>query len=408
MSEPRIPQRIVFVCATYLPRVTGVAAAIHAWTPKLTALGARITVVAPEYPPCPYYPASGYPDGLEVVRLPSRPMPLIEGIQQPLPRGAAWDRLLAELRGEQALIHGQDVLLAGEIALRMGRRCRLPVVLHGHYPLGEGEKADWLPVEIGSVGRRGVNAVLRAAIERKARAVCRRAALVAVVSPYMENLFRSRRVAEPVVVPCGVEPPAQPPRIDVRKRHGIAANAPLFLFVGRLDPDKRIGDLLESAAYLRAREPRAQVLLVGGGPYLSRYAARAEAARLGDCVTFAGWVPHREVWAYYQQADLFLIASPHEGQGLVALEAQLAGLPVVGYRGGGISQTVTDGQTGVLTDPAPQALAAAALALWREPSRRHALAAAARRQAAAYAIDHVFPSLLAAYARAMNGRSACA
>ena len=95
-------------------------------------------------------------------------------------------------------------------------------------------------------------------------------------------------------------------------------------------------------------------------------------------MVFAGWASYQDIWAYYAQADLFLLANAHEALGLVTLEAQAMGLPVVGYRGGGLALSVADGKAGLLTDPTPQALAEAALALHWNPQRRKAMSAGAR------------------------------
>ena len=399
MTERLLPNHVVFVCATYLPRVTGVATALHSWTRQLTRLGIKATVVAPEYPPYAFYPPPVYPENLQVVRLPSRPAPLVQGIQTAQARGAAWDQLLSELRGQRAVVHGQDVLLAGSIALKIGRACRLPVLLHGHYPLGDGDAADWLPFPVGRMGRRVFDAAVQCAAGRKARSVCRGVDQVAVVSPYVQEVFRRYRVADPTVIPCGIDLPAQPSTVDIRRRHGIPGDSPVFAYIGRMDPDKQVGHLLEAAALLRERDPRIRVLFVGGGPYLERYIAKAQALRIEDTVHFTGWVPYRDVWAYYEQSDLFLIASPFEAQGLVVIQSQAAGMPVVGYRGGGVSLAVADGETGVLTEHTPRALADAALALWQDQPRLQAMREACRPHAAPYAIEKQFPLLLDAYSR---------
>lgn len=399
MSDGQLPSRVVFICATYLPRVTGVGTVLHTWAPKLLSLGVAVTVVAPEYPPTPYYPLPSYPDGLRVVRLPSRPAPFVLGIQQPLAYGTSWENLLKELHGQDAIVHAQDVLVAATIALRLGRQCRLPVLLHGHYPIGEGDFCDWLPFPLPRRARPLLNRGVTWVTARRARSTCRRASAVAVVSPYMREVFRRHRIADPLLVPCGIEVPTQPPRLDIRSRHAIPNDAWICLFVGRTDPDKQISHLLHALALLRQRDKRVHLLIVGGGPYLPRYMRQAQSMSLNGNVTFAGWVPYRDVWAYYQQSDLFLIASPYEAQGLVVVEAQAMGLPVVGYRGGGVSLCVADGQSGVLTDHTPESLAEAAFALLTDTERRKAMATVARAQAAAYTIERTFPSLLEVYAQ---------
>lgn len=362
-----------------------------------------MTVVAPEHTPHTFYPLHSGPGELDIVRLPGQPAPFVLGIQRARTRGVAWDELLASLQGENAIIHGQDVHSAGEIATQIGRRCRLPVMLHAHYPLLDSDPADWLTFSPGMRGRRAVNAAISGILARRARATCRRANLIAAVSPYVQEMLAKCGISNTVVLPCGVDLPADLPAVDIRRRHGIPQDSPIFLYTGRMDPDKRIGDLLEVAAILRQREPRARLLLVGGGHYLERYIRRAEALRLGDTVVFAGWASYQDIWAYYAQADLFLLANAHEALGLVTLEAQAMGLPVVGYRGGGLALSVADGTTGLLTDPTPQALAEAALALHWNPERRKAMSAAARAHAARYSSEQLFPSLLEAYARLSRG-----
>jgi glycosyltransferase involved in cell wall biosynthesis len=102
---------------------------------------------------------------------------------------------------------------------------------------------------------------------------------------------------------------------------------------------------------------------------------------VGDRVTFLGGRPHTELATCYQAADLFLIASETETQGLVLAEAAACGLPSVAVNAPGCDEVVRDGETGLLTKGDPTALAEAAIGILVDPARRGRMQLAARRLA---------------------------
>jgi glycosyltransferase involved in cell wall biosynthesis len=118
---------------------------------------------------------------------------------------------------------------------------------------------------------------------------------------------------------------------------------------------------------------------------------------VGAQVVFTGPLDHDRVLDCYAAADLFAFASPTETQGLVVIEAMAAGLPVVAVRAGGVAEAVGDGDTGLLVDPDPLALAAAIRRVLHDASLRQRLAARGRQAARAYAIDALARRLVALY-----------
>jgi len=140
-----------------------------------------------------------------------------------------------------------------------------------------------------------------------------------------------------------------------------------FLVVSALVPYKRV-DLAIAAA----RRAGVRLTIVGDGPERGRL----EASTQGD-VTFRGWCTNEEIRDLYRTSIATLLPG-EEDFGIVPLEAQACGRPVIALKSGGALETVADGQTGILVDPGEEALAdgmrAAAASQWdSEAIRRHAV-----------------------------------
>ena len=114
------------------------------------------------------------------------------------------------------------------------------------------------------------------------------------------------------------------------------ANSKYYLTVSRLVPYKRIDLLIEAANTLKF-----PLKVAGSGPELERLKALA-----GDTVEMLGFVPEEDLPGLYANAEAFLFA-PFEDAGVVPLEAQACGTPVIAFGKGGALDTVKDGETGV-------------------------------------------------------------
>jgi glycosyltransferase involved in cell wall biosynthesis len=145
------------------------------------------------------------------------------------------------------------------------------------------------------------------------------------------------------------------------------------LYAGRLTREKGV-DLLASAFLAaRARDPRLELMLAGGGPEEA-----ALRARLRGAATFLGWLEGEALARAYADADLFLFCSQTDTFGQVVLEAQASGLPVVAVNAGGPAELVEDGRSGVLCRASAAELAGALAGLAAAPRARARLARGGR------------------------------
>ncbi len=215
-----------------------------------------------------------------------------------------------------------------------------------------------------------------------------------------------------VTIPPGVDLDRFRPgdRDTARAELGIAPDAVVLTFVGRIQPLKAPDVLLHAAAELLRRDPglreRLLVLVVGGpsGTGLSEPTALqqlGDALGITDVLRFLPPQAGAGLVRVYRAADVIAVPSHNESFGLVALEAQACGTPVVASRVGGLPVAVADGRSGLLVDghrAGPWADALAAVAL--HPARRAELGAAAVVHAGGFSWDRTTDALLDTYAGA--------
>ena len=196
-------------------------------------------------------------------------------------------------------------------------------------------------------------------------------------------------------------------RAAARRRLGLPESADVLLFVGRLQPLKGPDVVLRSAAALLAARPALRgrlVVPIVGGPsgngteYVEALGKLAADLGLADVVRFVPPAAHHDLADWYTAATVVAVPSHSESFGLVALEAQAAGTPVVAARVGGLSVAVRDGRSGVLVDGHDPVEWAGQLAqLLDAPRRLAVMGAAARTHAAGFGWDRTTDETVQVY-----------
>lgn len=157
------------------------------------------------------------------------------------------------------------------------------------------------------------------------------------------------------------------------------------LFVGRLTDVKGTIYLLRALAKLQKAGVPFRALIVGEGPEEEALRAYVDENGLENSVTFVGWVGRTDLAQYYAAADVLAAPSLHEALGIVLLEAQACGLPIVASNIDGIPSVVADGETGILVERrSPEALYEKLKLLYDDPQLRSRLAKNATRRITEY------------------------
>jgi phosphatidylinositol alpha-1,6-mannosyltransferase len=198
-----------------------------------------------------------------------------------------------------------------------------------------------------------------------ARQMLRRIGTTTDVVTYLGDYTRKRlepafgRRATLAQLPSGVDSQQFSPAVDaelVRKRHGLA-DRPVIVCVSRLVPRKGQDVLIRALPAVQRRIPDAALLLVGGGPYRDTLQRLARENGVERDVVLTGSVPWEELPAHYAAGDVFSMPCRTrrgglevEGLGIVFLEANATGLPVVAGDSGGSPDAVREGETGFVVD----------------------------------------------------------
>ncbi len=167
------------------------------------------------------------------------------------------------------------------------------------------------------------------------------------------------------------------------------ASDPLFVYVGRLAPSKRLGDIIAAFAMFRRGTGRGRLELIGTGPerYVSQLRQDVVRRGLASSVQFPGWLSGDDKHRRLSQARALLMASVREGWGLVVTEANACGTPAIVYDVPGLRDSVKHKSTGLIVEASPVSMCASMLALCHDDAAYQAMAIEAKRWAESLVIE---------------------
>lgn len=303
--------------------------------------------------------------------------------------------------GRYDVVHSHEFVYSG-VGVWVARRIGIPAVCTFHHwqappeaPLLRKPVLRELRSAYGAVSVRYAlrTATFVTALSRK---------VISTLKPDYENSPNCRILSLSAEAPPPLDAPA---RAALRAEIGVSVDTPVVLHVGRFIEQKNHAGVLAVFARVREAVPSATLVLAGQGPLRDAILDQIRERGLAPSVRFLGL--RGDVPQLMGASDVFLFPSRDEGFGLAALEANAAGLPVVGTTISGLDEAVVNGETAVLHDLADVAGMAESVVRFLRDRDRAARYGAAGRQRAIREFSHAAAAakLRALYADACCGAS---
>ncbi|MDR0598305.1 MAG: glycosyltransferase family 1 protein [Treponema sp.] len=381
--------RIAYFTDTYSPEVNGVANTLSRLGAYLDDKGIHHTVFVPAYD------YGEPPNRRESGHSPYRTLCRFKGLQAPLspksrlafPYFREIDRICDRFKPD--LVHVSTELGIGFRGMRYAVSRGLPLVMSYHTNYGEYLRYFRL-------------GFLKPALEKYLSWFYRFAhRILAPSRQTLEDLFH-RQYSNLGLWSRGIDTEIFNPRCRSEElRSRIGKGKFIFLYAGRLSPEKGLDMLLYGAAEIERRFPGKTVFVFAGdGPYAERIRKQNP-----PNVVLTGFLRGRELSQMYASADCFAFPSGTETFGNAALEAMASGLPVAGVASGGVTDFLSQGNNALLCPRGSRETFLENLILLMEDSNlRRGLADKARKTALARDWNRVFDGLLDTYAAVIAER----
>lgn len=385
--------RVLMISDVYFPRVNGVSTSIQTFAREFVTKGHEVTLIAPDY--CQDR-GQGAPEPFEVIRIPSRYLPLDPE-----------DRILRvrELRRRRAglagrgfdLLHIHTPFIAHYSGLALARRLGIPTV-ESYHTFFEQYLDKYVPLIPA--------AWLRLAARYFSAAQCNDVDALAVPSQAMlAVLLRYGVKTRAAVIPTGIELDrfSRGDGAVFRARHGIPMDRPVLVHVGRLAFEKNIDFLLRMLVRVKRQVPEVLLVVAGEGPARRGLEVQARGLGLTDNCLFVGYLSRDGALEdCYRAGDAFVFASNTETQGLVLLEALALGVPVVSTAVMGTAEVLAEGGGCLIAPEDELAFAAQALRVLGDPDLRADLRRQARDYAQSWSAPVMADRMLAFYADVLH------
>ena len=354
--------KIVIATAVYYPMINGVAVFSHNLAVGLAKRGNEVMVI------CPSQTGRNYTrtiDGVKTVYLKSVQAKVYPDQIHAVPKkkkflGIEWPHLLyrhglrvsvfPQLEIKKVLdtfqpdvVHVQVSDPIGLSVVWYARRHDIPVVTTEH------NQPDVFtdPLKVPGVMKKPVNYLLASYFRNRQS---KSDFVTMPTEQAIKDLIFSRGKEFPVPVAAvsnGVDLTcfkSGPAAVEIYRKYGIPTDRPIVLYVGRVDPEKKIGIVIDAFFEVRKKIPTAMLIIVGDGVDKTRLVQKVERMGLTEEVRFLGKVLPPDLYELYKIGDVFVTASEIETQGIVLIEAAACGLPLIAVDKGAVSEVcITDG-----------------------------------------------------------------
>jgi len=375
--------RIGLFTDAYLPEISGVTILVRRLRDELARLGHTVYVYAPRY--------DGPSDDEErVFRYRAGPVFSYKTARMAVPYSREATRTFSELD----IVHSHTPFSLAYAAFTAAYRHRLPHVQTYHTYLSQ--YRHYVP--------RALRPSVKGA-ERYSALLCNRCTVITVPTVSIRDelvRFGVRRSIH--VLPFGpdVRNYVREPVWDVRASLGIALDAPVCLYAGRVAAEKNLPFVLRAFSKIHEQVPSARLVFSGDGPVRGNLEEDAAAMGIAEAVHFAGFLEQDRLIDMYKAADLFVFASKTETQGLVLVEAMAGRTPAIAVNAQGVCDVVEDGVNGYLVPEDEEAFAARAVEVLESEELHARLCEGALRSADEVSVEASTRRLVKIYERCFS------
>jgi glycosyltransferase involved in cell wall biosynthesis len=364
--------KIAIASDIYYPQINGVAVFAHNLANGLAKAGHEVIVIAPSFngkyhvdveegvttyhltsARFPFYPdqINKVPDKRKVLGLQMPRLAYRHGIWWSVNPWSEVKHILNEFKPD--VIHLQTAETIALAVMSYVRRYDVPLVSTGHaYPDNVTGQFKLLKPK---VIKKPTDAVLRAYmasfLKHAEYATMPTEMAIGDLVPKNRRRFKVTVEALSNGVDLSEFYPAKP-NPEVLKKYGISTGPKKrVLYIGRVDPEKSISNVVKAFAKTLKKVPDAEMVIVGDGIDVNHLKKLVAELKISDKVNFTGKILPPELNEIYRTGTLFATASETETQGIVLIEAAATGLPLVAVDKGAVGELCQNGRNGELCQP---------------------------------------------------------
>ncbi len=403
--------KIAMFTDAYFPRINGVAISVKSYAQELTKLGHQVCVVCLEYSEEQQKSAlfdsksEDEKSPFKIIRVPSTY--LIFSKEDRAARFDKWTFVKKQMKlFKPDVIHINSEWVIGYFGAMFARNYHVPYVFTFH-TLWEDYLANYMHILPKSGCQKLGRDVVKFYLKRADEIIAPTRRIEQVVSDY--------KVDRPVdLLPTGIPEELfnfSLPRFRQIQRKLFSKFPQLkgkkvLLYVGRVVKEKNLAFLLDVLKETLKTNPNTALLFVGGGPYLDELAELAEQMGLAQNTAFAGYAAREDLIYFYKCGSIFVFPSLTETQGLVTIEAMMAGLPVVAIGERGTLDVMQGDNGGFMVKNDLQEFSAKVSALLNDENLFRQKAAEGEKWSKQWSIKELTPKLVEFYQKAIDCKQA--
>ena len=399
--------KIAMFTDAYYPRINGVTVSVHSYATELSKLGHEVEVVCLEYSEEQQKnslfdeKSSDKISPFKIVRIPSAPF--LFSKEDRMMRLDKWYRIKRAMdEFKPDVIHINSEWTIGYFGALYAHHRKVPFVYTFH-TMWEDYLANYIVfLPSASMKTLGKN-VVKFYLKRADEIIAPTKRIASVVKDY--GIEKEVDIL-PTGIPDGKEDCTAGEQRKMaakiyRKFPGLKGKK-ILLFAGRIVKEKNLSFLFDVLEKVQKENPKTALLFVGSGPYVEELQSLALERGLSDSVVFTGYVPSDELVYFYKIATVFTFPSKTETQGLVTVEAMLAGLPVVAIGILGTADVMQGDHGGFMVKDDADEFSWKVLSLLKNEKLRKEKSEEALEWAQKWKISSLTPRLVSCYQKAID------